>query len=73
MTATKYEMSVRFSEQEVTSSPRVRLMDQVRRRDVVQNAMAQIIQNYERTSGLSVVRIEWDRKNRKVILEALPL
>jgi hypothetical protein len=65
-----YRKPVLVSEQ---NDPRERLIQQVQLRDQVQAAIYQLIRGYEVSTGLSVTRLDYDRIEGKVTLEALPL
>lgn len=75
---------VRFSEQfgaEASSESEVHPNDRFRERLVkhallrsqVQAAIAELIRGYERTTSLSVVRVEYQPETCQVILEAVPV
>ncbi len=81
MTTTAYKTPVRFSEQDharksLTSadfSARERLLQQVIFRDQVQTAIQNLIRGYEASTGCSVTRLEYEPREGRVTLEALPL
>jgi hypothetical protein len=77
MTPIRCSTAVRFSEQTVSiktpSTARERLIQQALFRDQVQAAIYQLVRGYEVTTGLSVVRLEYDPQRAKVAIEALPL
>jgi hypothetical protein len=81
MNTTAYDTSVRFSEQSSSKKSlcpsdvagRERLLQEIVFRDQVQAAILHLIRGYETTTGLSVTRLEYERREGRVMLEALPL
>ena len=81
MTTTAYKTSVRFSEQGYSKksltnadlSAREKLLQQVIFRDQVQTAIQHLIRGYEASTGCSVIRLEYEPREGRVTLEALPL
>lgn len=54
-------------------TPRERMVEQARLRDRLQAGIYELIQEYEAKTGVSVVRVEYDANERRVMVEALPL
>ena len=81
MITSAYSNSVRFSEQDPSRAPlssgdpsaRDRLVQQVIFRDQVQTAIHHLIRGYETTTGRSVTRLDYDPREGRITLEALPL
>jgi hypothetical protein len=80
MTTTAYDYPVLFSEQNSSKSSlrptdpaRDRLLQQIVFRDQVQTAILHLIRGYEATTGLSVTRLDYEPREGRVSLEALPL
>jgi hypothetical protein len=81
MTTARCSTSVRFSEQHASNrslfsaeiDPRDHLLQQAALRDEVQEDIYKLIRRYEQATGLSVTKLEYDRREGRVILEALPL
>jgi hypothetical protein len=76
MTTVGYSSPVLFSERNAPIKPlgaRERLLQQALFRDQVQAAIYQLIRGYEVSTGLTVTRMDYDRSEGRVSLEALPL
>jgi hypothetical protein len=48
------------------------LLKQALFRDQIQSAIKELIRGYEATTGLNVVRVEYQPEGRNVIIDALP-
>jgi hypothetical protein len=65
--------SVPFSEQKENRTAHSTLIRQALFRDQVQAAILDLIRNYELSTGLSVVRVEYQPEKPHVILDAIPV
>jgi hypothetical protein len=81
MTTTVYDNPVRYSEQAPSQKPRFsddlalrdQLVQQVIFRDQVQTAIQHLIRGYEASAGCSVTRVDYDPREGRITIEALPL
>jgi hypothetical protein len=81
MSTTRYNTAVRFSEQNISKhplfsaglDPRDQLLGHLGFREEVQAAIYHLIRGYEATTGLSVTKLEYDPREGRVAIEALPL
>jgi hypothetical protein len=81
MTTTVYDNPVRYSEQTPSKQPRAsgdlalrdQLVQQVIFRDQVQTAIQHLIRGYEASTGCSVTRLDYDPREGRITIEALPL
>jgi hypothetical protein len=81
MSTTTYNTAVRFSEPSASKhplfsaglDPRDQLLGHLGFREEVQAAIYHLIRGYETTTGLSVTRLEYDPREGRVAIEALPL
>lgn len=81
MITSAYSKSVRFSEHNQSKTPlssgelsaREKLVQQVLFRDQVQTAIHHLIRSYEVSTGRAVTRLDYDARDGRITLEALPL
>lgn len=60
------------STEEGRRSFKANLIRQAQLRDQVQAAIYELIRGYEETTGLSVIRLDYQAGKKRVILDALP-
>jgi hypothetical protein len=76
MATMRCDNRVRFSEQgpaKERMSPRDQLIERALFRDQVQTAILNLVRGYEATTGLTVTRLDYDAREGRVQIEALPL
>jgi hypothetical protein len=76
MATMRCDNRVRFSEQASAKepmSPRDQLIGRALFRDQVQIAILNLVRGYEATTGLTVTRLDYDAREGRVHIEALPL